>query len=174
MSETKHEEKKDSQYKAQGGSDIKGLLSQLEAFLDEYMVKKAPFTLPKDAKEFIAKISPYLIIIFAIMALPLIFFALGLSAFVAPFAMMSGYGYGFGWGLGNVIALVVSIITVIIEVMAVPGLFKRTKGAWRLLFYASIVSFIGGILSVSGIVGAIIGAIIGWYILFQVKELYKK
>ncbi len=176
MSETKHEEKKDSQHKAQGSSDIKSLLSQLEALLDEYMVKKAPFTLPKDAKEFIAKVSPYLIIIFAIMALSFIFFTLGLSAFVAPFAMMGGYGYGLGlsWSFGTIIALVVSIISVVIELMAVPGLFKRTKSSWRLLFYASIVSLIGGILSINGLVGAIIGAIIGWYILFQVKELYKK
>ncbi|MEI8343587.1 MAG: hypothetical protein WCF93_01400 [Candidatus Moraniibacteriota bacterium] len=175
MSEATHEEKKDSHHKAQGGSDVKGLLSQLETMLDEYMVKKAPFTLPKDAKEFIVKVSPYLIIVFAIMALPLIFAALGLTAVLSPFAMMGGYGYGlgFGWGFGAIIALAVSIITVLIEVIALPGLFKRTKGSWRLLFYASVVSLIGGILSISGIVGAIVGAIIGWYILFQVKELYK-
>jgi hypothetical protein len=151
--------------------EIKGGLDQLEAMLDEYMVKKAPFALPKEVKEFIVKVSPYLIIIFAIMALPLIFTALGLTAMVTPFAMMGGYGYG--WGFGTIISLVVAIITLVMEVMAVPGLFKRTKGAWKLVFYASIVSLIGGILSISGIIGAIIGAIIGWYILFQVKDMYK-
>ena len=58
-------------------------------------------------------------------------------------------------------------------IVAVPGLFKRTKGAWTLLFYASIISLIGSIISLSGIVSGLIGAIIGWYILFQVKELYR-
>lgn len=152
--------------------DAKGIVAPLEALLDEYMVKKAPFTLPLGAKEFIAKVSPYLIIIFAIMALPLIFAALGLSAVLTPFAMMGGYG-GYGWGVGAMISLAIAVIVLILEVFAVPGLFKRTKGAWRMLFYASIVSLIGSIISMSGIVGGIIGAIIGWYILFQMKDMYK-
>jgi hypothetical protein len=170
MSEnTPHEENKGSEQK----SDVKGILSQLEAILDEYMVNKAPFTLPTEVKEFIVKVSPYLVIIFAVMALPIIFAALGLTAFLSPFAMMGGYRYGFGWGFFATVGLVFSVITFIIEIIAVPGLFKRTKSAWTLLFYASIVSLIGTLLSFNGLVGGIIGAIIGWYILFQVKELYK-
>ena len=165
------ENKAGSSQKSQ--TDVKGLVSQLEAFLDEHMVKKAPFALPTGAKEFIVSVSPYLIIIFAIMTLPLIFLALGLSAVLAPFAMMGAYGYGYGWGIGSIIALLVAVISLVLELMAVSGLFKRTKAAWRLLFYASIVSLIGNILSFNGIVGGIIGAIIGWYILFQVKDMYK-
>jgi len=153
-------------------SDLKGLLAQLEAMLDKYMVKEAPFTLPKEAKEFVVSVSPYLVIIFAVMALPLIFGAIGLTAVLTPFAMLGGYGHAFGWGLGATIGLIVSVVTVIIEVIAVPGLFKRTKGAWKLLFYASVISLIGSLLSIN-IIGGIISAVIGWYILFQVKELYK-
>jgi len=154
-------------------ADVKGVLSQLEGILDEYMVQKAPFALPQEVKEFLAKVSPYLIIIFAIMALPIIFAALGLTAILSPFAMMGGYRYGFEWGFFTIIGLAISVITVIIEIVAVPGLFKRTEAAWRLLFYASIISLIGTLLSLSGIISGIVGAIIGWYILFQVKELYK-
>ncbi len=164
-----------SENRAQDKSDGKGVLSQLEAILDEYMVTKAPFALPPEVKEFIVKVSPYLVIIFAIMALPIIFAALGLTAILSPFAMMGGYryGFGFGWGFSATIGLAISVITIIMEIVAVPGLFKRTEGAWRLLFYTSIVSLIGTIISFSGLLGGIIGAIIGWYILFQVKELYK-
>lgn len=162
-----------SEHTSQDKSDAKGVLSQLEAVLDEYMVNKAPFALPKEVKEFLVNVSPYLIIIFVVMALPIILAALGLTTFLAPFAMMGGYRYGFSWGFGAIIALVISVISIILEIMAVPGLFKRTKAAWRLLFYASIVSLIGSILSVSGIISGIIGTIIGWYILFQVKELYQ-
>jgi hypothetical protein len=166
--------KQENQQQAAPGSkdannDIKGLVAQLEAFLDEHMVKKAPFVLPMGAKEFIVKVAPYLVIISAILALPLIFAALGLSAVVAPVALMGGYG----WGFGAIISLAVSVIVLVMEVIAVPGLFKRTKGGWRMVFYASIVSFVGSIISITGIIGGIIGAIIGWYILFQVKELYK-
>lgn len=171
--EEQKEEKHKQSAPKNNSKDIKGLVDQFAAFLQEYMVKKAPFQLPIGAKEFIVKVAPYLIIIFAILALPLIFAALGLSALFAPFAMMGVYGYGHGWGIGMIISLVVSVIALILEIMAVPGLFKRTKKSWRLVFYASIVSFIGSILSISGIVGGIIGAIIGWYILFQVRDLYK-
>lgn len=165
------EETKQEQEGQKKQTDIHGALSQLEAMLDEYMIKKAPFALPMGVKEFIATVSPYLVIVFAIMALPLIFAALGLSAVFTPIAMMGGYGLG--WGFGAIISLIVAVITLIMEVIAVPGLFKRTRASWKLLFYASIVSLVGSILSISGIIGGIIGAIIGWYILFQVKELYK-
>lgn len=147
----------------------KSIIDQFEAILDEYMVKKAPFALPAEVKEFIVKVSPYLIIIFAVMALPLIIGALGLTALLAPFAILGG---PITQGMG--LSVIFAAITVIMELLAVPGLFKRTKGSWKLLFYASIVSFIGGILSFYGIFGTIIGTIIGWYILFQVKDMYKK
>ncbi|HOW60641.1 MAG TPA: hypothetical protein P5548_01020 [Candidatus Moranbacteria bacterium] len=151
---------------------VKGDISQFEAFLEEYLVKKAPFAIPAGGKEFIVKVAPYLIIIFAIIAIPGILLALGLSTVLAPFAMV-GYAIGHGFGFLALISLVISIVVVVMELIAVPGLFKRTKGGWKLVFYASIVSLIGSIISVAGIISGIIGAIIGWYILFQVKELYK-
>lgn len=155
----------------------KGSIAQFEAFLEEYLVKKAPFAIPAGGKEFIVKIAPYLVILAAIIAIPAILFGLGLSAFLAPFAAV-GYAMGYGFGFTAVISLVISIVALVLELFAVPGLFKRTKSAWRLVFYASIVSLIGSIFSLSthygnGIVGTLIGLIIGWYILFQVKDLYK-
>ena len=150
-------------------SDIKGIIGQLESLLDEYMVKKAPFALPMGLKEFIVKISPYLIIIFAILALLLILAALGISAVLTPFMMVSPYG----WGFGGIVSLVTAVVVFILELMAVPGLFKRTKAGWRLIFYASIVGLIGSLFSITSIIGGIVGAIIGWYILFQVKDMYK-
>lgn len=149
-------------------AQLTSLVAQLEAHLDEYMVKKAPFTLPAEAKELIVKVSPYLVIIFAVLAIPALLAALGMSAVLAPVAALGGHV----WGFSAVISLVVAIVTLGLELMAVPGLFKRTKGAWRLVFYATIVSFVGSLLTFN-FVGGIIGAIIGWYILFQVKEKYQ-
>jgi hypothetical protein len=149
--------------------DAKGIMNQLESLLDEYMVKKAPFSLPMGVKEFIVKISPYLIIIFAVLTIPIILAAIGISTIFAPLAMLGGQT----WGFGVIISLVASAIALVMEVIAVPSLFKRAKSGWRMVFYASIVSLIGNIFSLGGIVGAIIGTIIGWYILFQVKDMYK-
>jgi hypothetical protein len=151
-------------------AETKNILSQLETMLDEYMVTKAPFALPLGLKEFIVTVSPYLIIVAAVFALPLIFLALGLSTALAPFAMMGGYGYN--WGFAGIITLAITVAALVMEVMAVPGLFKRTRGAWRLLFYVSVINLVGSLLAMN-IVGGIISAIIGWYILFQLKDMYK-
>ena len=164
------EHKHGGHHKEEGKADVKGLIGQLEALLDEYMVKKAPFALPKEAKEFIVKVSPYLIIILAIIAIPAVLTALGLTAIVAPFAMLGGHV----WGFGAIISLLITIVMIVMEIAAVPGLFKRTKASWNLVFYASIVGLIGSLFSLGSILNVIIGTIIGWYILFQVKELYKK
>ncbi|KKP94600.1 MAG: hypothetical protein US25_C0028G0009 [Candidatus Moranbacteria bacterium GW2011_GWE1_36_7] len=172
VEESTKEEKSESAGSNGSQNDIKSMMSKLEEMLDEYMIKKAPFAILTGGKEFIVSVSPYLIVIFAIMALPIIFAAIGLSAVMAPFAMMGGYPLGHGWGFGAIISSLFAIATVIIELVAVPGLFKRTRNAWRLVFYASVISLIGNVL-VFNIIGGIIGAIIGWYILFQVKELYK-
>ena len=150
--------------------EVLGFVGKVEAWLDEYMVTKAPFQIPMGGKEFLAQVAPYLIIVFSILALPAILALFGFTAFLAPLAMVTGSGMG--WGFFGVISVVTSIIALVLDVMAIPGLFKRTHASWRLLFYASLVSLVGGILS-PGAVGAVIGAIIGWYILFQVKELYK-
>lgn len=159
-----------SQYSAPNDAkaDAKGLVNQLEAVLDEYMVTKAPFALPMGLKEFIVTVSPYLIIIAAVFAIPALLLALGLSTAFAPVTMMGGYQ----WGVMAYVGIAVSLATLVVEVMAVPGLFKRTRKGWRLVFYATIISLVGSIISFS-IISGIIGAIISWYILFQVKELYK-
>lgn len=149
--------------------DVMGFIGKVEAWLDEYMVTKAPFQIPMGGKEFLAKIAPYLIIIgvvFFVLSLPAL---LGLGAMFGGLGMMTGSA---SWGFAALVSLATSVITVGLEAWAVPGLFKRTHASWRILFYASLISLIGGILSYNPI-GAVIGAIIGWYILFQVKVLYK-
>jgi riboflavin transporter FmnP len=70
------------------------------------------------------------------------------------------------------ISLAVMAVTVVLEVMAIPGLFKRTKASWNLLFYASLVQVVGSVLAFN-LIGAVIGAVISWYILFQMKDVYK-
>lgn len=154
------------------GADTKqemlGLIAQLEALLDEYMVKKAPFHLPLGLKEFLVKAAPYLVIIGVVIAVPALLTAFGLSALFTPMAMMGGYKLGMlAW-----VGIVFSIGAMLLEAFAIPGLFKRTHKAWRLVFYASLVSLVGSLISLN-FVGGIIGAVIGWYFLFQLKEFYK-
>lgn len=147
---------------------LKESVSKLEAILDEHMVRKAPFTLPTEIKDFLVQVAPFLVILSAILSVQVIFGITRMSTVSAPLAMMSGYG----WGFGAIISLVVAILTLILTVKAIPGLFKRTHGAWRLMFYVSIIAVIGDLLSFN-LINALIVAVISWYLLFQVKASYK-
>lgn len=68
-----------------------GILSQIEGLLDEYMVKKAPFAIPMNAKETIVKIAPYLVIVFAVITIPAVLALFGFASLFGAVAMMGGY-----------------------------------------------------------------------------------
>lgn len=148
---------------------VRNYVDQFEAWLDEHMVTKAPFQIPMGGKEFLATIAPYLVIVGAVLFLISLPVLLGLGAIGGAMGMTSGHPE---WGFVMLVMLITNVIVIVLELYALSGLFKRTKASWRLVYYATLVSFVGNILSFN-ILGAIIGGIIGWYLLFQVKELYK-
>jgi len=142
-------------------------MDKLILTLDEYFGKKAP-ALPAKAKEFIVKVSPYLAIIGAI------FFVVALLPMIT--FLISGYGMLSALGAyvpttSVYLNLAISVVVVLMYLIAIPGLFKRTKGAWNLMFYATLVSALGSLVTYN-ILGLIIGLLIGFYILFQVKSYY--
>lgn len=149
----------------------KASLDQLEGLLDEYMGHKAP-AMPENIKETLVSFAPYLAIVGIVISLPAIFAILGIGAMVGPFSAFLGTSYMMSYGFSYYVGIVALIISAVLEGMAVPGLFKRTMGAWRLMYYASLVSFVASVLQ-GGLGGALIGALIGMYILFQVKSMYK-
>jgi hypothetical protein len=103
-----------------------------------------------------------------ILTLPMILGVLGLGAVVSPFAMMGGARLGMGYMLGILIA----IVSLVLEIVALPGLFKREMRSWRLLFWVSLVTAVGSILRLD--LGAlVVGSIISWYFLFQIRSYYK-
>lgn len=150
---------------AQPGSS-NNLLKQLEEFLELYLVKKAPFTLPPNFKEFLAKIAPWANILLIIIALPIVLLALGLSAVLAPFAFLGGSYISYSW-----LWVILAAVEIVLLIIALPGLFKRTFKGWRWMFYANAVMVVTSLFHVS--VSGLIGDIVGLYFLFQIKELYR-
>jgi len=145
-------------------TDAEQAPKDLIGFLDFYLVKKAPFQIPEGGREFIVQWGPWISIVLLVLSLPVILFALGIGTFLVPFA---GLGYASGFGL----AVVTLIIHFGLWIAALPGLFARKMGGWRLLFYGELFSIATSLLQ-GAIVGAIIGGLIGLYILFQVRTKY--
>lgn len=142
-------------------------LVQIEEKLDLYFGKKAP-AMPENVKEFIVKYSPYLIVAVLVFSLPALLLAFGLTSVAMPFAYMDGVRSGFSFS----ITALISLAALVFQVIAIPGLFKRTKQSWKYMFYASLISLLSSVLSLD--IGAIvIGGAISFWILFQIKSLYK-
>ncbi len=151
-----------------GGTDFKASLGKLEDTLETYLVDKAPFQLPDGAREFIVKYGPWFALVMLILSLPMLLLAFGLGALVAPFALLGGVQAGVGFGF----TMIFSVAMLVIEAIAIPGLFKRKLSAWRLMYYASLVGGVQALVSFN-LGGLVIGTGLSLYILFQIKSLYK-
>lgn len=143
------------------------VLVTLEDKLDELLVDKAP-SLPTYWKETIVRYSPWLTLIAMILLLPLVLPLLGIGALLTPFSYMGGVGTGMNYTF----SLLVSVVTLVLEAMAIPGLFKRSRKAWYLLYYATLLGALSSLIDFN-IGGLIIGTLLSLYILFQVKSYYK-
>ncbi len=146
--------------------EMAGMLKQLESTLNLYFAVKAP-ALPVGVKDFIVKAAPYFVILGIILAVPALLAILGLGAITAPLAMLSG-----DWGLLSLVSLAAMVVTLVLEALAVPGLFKKQKSAWDKLFLVSLVNLVPQILSMN-LIGLVISSVVGWYFLFQVRSSYK-
>ena len=149
-----------------GGHKSSNPITQLEDFLELYLVKKAPFQLPANVKEFIVKYGPWITLILVILSLPLLFAVLGLNMVFLNYMSYYG-GLHSEWGL----SLILGLVALGLEVIALPGLFRRSKQGWNFLFYADLILIVEYV--VTGNFGGIISSVIGFYFLFQIREYYK-
>lgn len=154
-------------------TDLKGSFNKIEVLCDEYLVKKAPFTLPANVKEIIVKLAPYFAIVAVVLGIPAVLVFFGLGTFIVPMGIVGGLASGRPFlGFGYILATIILAINIIIEAMAIPGLFSRSKSAWRLIYYASLINIVHGLITFN-LGGMIVGGLISLYFIFQVKEYYK-
>jgi hypothetical protein len=144
------------QKQGEGDRKPKGFMDTLAYYLGE----KAP-QLPKGFKEFMVKFAPWITILGLIMLAPLVLGVFGLS-------LSWGYYYFAGFSLMTSLLLVQAVL----QIIALPGLFRRQVAGWNFSFYAVIVGFVANLMSYSGIVSVIVGTIIALYLLFQIRSYY--
>ena len=136
----------------------------LVGFLDYYLVKKAPFQLPGEVKEFFVKFGPWIALVLLLLSLPGLLLMLGIGTAFMPFG-------GTVYTVGFTFASIFLLAQLVLLAVALPGLFKRRMSAWRLIFYSQLVGIVFQLL-MGSILGAIVGGVIGLYILFQIRPLY--
>jgi hypothetical protein len=121
-------------------------MKKLEEILDLYLVKKAP-SIPTNIKEIIVKFFPYIALVALILSLPSFLGILGLASLFL-------------------------IATLILDIIALPGLFARKYNGWKYLYYASLINAIYALVRFD-LGSLIIGTTLSLYILFQVKSYYQ-
>jgi len=142
------------------------MITKLEKELEKIFVKKLP-ELPKKLKEIIVKYGPYLAVILLVLSVPVILAFTGLVITTTSLVFLGGPR-----GCFYIFSVLLGMVMIILQIMAIPGLFKRKIKSWRLLFYISLISALLSLLKFD-LGGLIIGAGISWYILFQIKSYYK-
>src|SRR3990167_805445 len=148
-------------------TNYKSYMKQLEDFLADYLVKKAP-ALPANVKEAIVKFAPWATVVIFIITLPIVLAVFGLGAFFAPFSFLGGLTAGTNY----ILTIILSGIQLVFEGMAIPGLFQKSRGAWNLVYYSALVGAVQNIATFN-LGGLVIGTLLSLYILFQVREHYK-
>ena len=146
--------------------ESKASLGKFEEAIEK--INKGLPALPLNAKEWIVKALPWIIVIAAIITLPAILAIFGLGALFGPLSYYSGLYSGTSFYITWALSLVVFIM----ELSAVSGLIKRKKSAWNILFYATLITAISNLISFS-IGSLIIGLVIQLYLLFQIRSYYK-
>ena len=137
-------------------------LHMLEAWLDDMLGRKAP-QLPEKWREVIVKITPWITLIIMLFALPALLVLLGLGTIIAPVAFVNGVHTGSMYSIGFILA----IISLVLEAIAIPGLFKRSLSTgWRFAYWAILVSALSNIISLQ--IGSLIFTVLFLYVLFQI------
>jgi hypothetical protein len=142
-------------------------LEQLEKLLQEYLVDKAPYTIPENGKDAIVKFLPYII------AITMIPFALSLLALFGASGFIGVFlGGAVFFAVVGLLQSSYLIAMLVIDAIALPSLFKFEMKGWRLLYYSSLLTIVGSLVS-ANFLASILSGLIGLYILFQIKSKYK-
>ncbi|GGD73087.1 hypothetical protein GCM10011514_41480 [Emticicia aquatilis] len=120
-----------------------------------------PFQLPSEWKEFIVKVSPYIMLILV----PLTIFAIGITAILSVFSTLLLHPI---WAL----ATVATLLGLVCSLLSIKGLFDRKREGWVWSYYAFLLFLISDLLHFH-FIDAIFTFLISGYFLFQIREYYK-
>lgn len=162
------------------------MVKKLDAKLAELFKDLPP--LPKSSKEVLAQIWPWLALIGGILQALAALAVWRLLTWTNKWEGVSEYytrATGVDVGLSALdktaiyIGVVVLVVDAIILLMAYSPLRNRLRRGWDLLFIAALLNVVYSVISIfisgrgfSSFIFSLLGSAVGFYLLYQVKELY--
>ncbi len=147
--------------------------------------------LPKNIKDFLVQVWPYLALIFGILQLfaawglwnlmrattPLLDYANELNSY----AGIQNVGYSSAEKTIIYGGIAILAVNAVIMLMAFSQLKARAQRGWDLIFLATLINVVYGVVQIfisgqgfGSFLVSLIGTAIGLYLLFQVKDMYGK
>ncbi len=127
--------------------------------------------LPEGGRQTLAKIIPWLALVFGV---------LGLLGIISAGSLMSYLSFSFiGMGMLQIsmfISLLAGLIASVLEILAFKPLQSRRKKGWNFLFYAIVLTTVATLLTLLfgySDIGSLVGSLIGFWLLFEVRGLYQ-
>lgn len=136
-----------------------------QQMMEEWFMKLP--ALPKNARETLVKITPWIALIFGILGILGSLAGMGILGILSPFMLLGG-GYTAGRSL---IAVGISLVSSVLLLMAYSGTKANKMQGWHMLFWSEAVSVIASVVDLS--LGGILFNAIGFYLLYQIKAYYK-
>lgn len=155
----------------------KSFLAPVENLLALFFEKKAP-KLPKKFTDFVVRILPWYIISVAV----LIIFGLFSLYYITIMIPSSIYLDSIIMTFGDTffVSILTKLVVVSLSMFAVPFLLNKQRFGWRMLFYATLLSFGESILTAlilslepAKLVAYLIFSLTSFYLLFQLRAYYK-
>ncbi|NOS68185.1 MAG: hypothetical protein HOO67_07575 [Candidatus Peribacteraceae bacterium] len=130
--------------------------------------------LPKEARDTLVVIAPWLALVFGALGLFAVLSALSTLPMLLsmPFAMAA---MGGSWYMPMLLAMLICGVSAVLDLLAFKPLSAHKKTGWNLLFYGTLLSVLSSIINMvfgfGGFTG-LIGAVIGFWLLFEVRGHY--
>lgn len=141
------------------------ILNRLDKIFSGLFIDSFP-GFSKKTSELIVGVIPWLVLVLALLAIPGMLTVFGAGAVATPVALIFGRSVGWFW-----LSWVVGGVQLVLEVVALPGLFRRQMRSWTLLYYSNLLGAAMSIVGLS-VVGFLISMAI-MYVIYQIRSLYK-
>lgn len=180
------EEKASSAAKALDAK-LSGPLAPVEKALNDVLGEKSGLKLPKNAKEGLVKIAPWLSLIGGVLG---ILSAISLWRAAHQVNVWVDYANQLSAQLGGPttnnlgvtfwLSIIMMVIFAALALLAFPGLKDKKKTGWNIAFYSMLAQVVYGVVSLFysgggfGSLGlSLVSAGVGFFLLFQVRSYYK-
>jgi len=132
----------------------------LEPELASIFADHVPFQLPNSVRNSLVHYLPYVLALLLPLSLLILVFSGGL-------ALLDG----FALHLKSSLSLLVGALSLVWGMLALPGLFRRTRRGWATLYRAELLYCLSALIG-TDLGGLLLVFVLGFYLLFQIRTHY--